>query len=59
MIGWMLRNLISREANASKILKTLVRPQIGYYPPTLAIVLRHGNWHLIVKLESIRKMLTK
>ena len=53
MIGWMVRNFISREANVFEIYKTLIRPHIDYNTQFLSPVLRHGNCSVISSLEGI------
>ena len=40
MIGWMVRNSISRKANVLKIHKTQIRPNIEYFIQAWASVLR-------------------
>ena len=56
VIGWMVINLISKEANVVlKIYKTLRRPHTEYCTQARASVLRHGHWSVILRLEDIKK----
>ena len=56
MIGWMVNNSVSMKANVVlKIYKTLIRPNIEYSSQAWASVLRHGNWRVILRLNSIIK----
>ena len=56
MIGWMIRNIISRGANVLKIYKTLRRPHIENYTQAWVPVSRHGNWSIILTLEDIQRV---
>ena len=48
IIGWRVRNYISKEANAVfKIYKAQIRPHIEYCSQFRSQVSRHGNWSVI------------
>ena len=55
MVSWMVRNIISREANVLKIYKFLIRPHIAYYTQAWASVFRYGNGSVILGLMGIQK----
>ena len=56
MNGWMIRNFILRETNVIlKIYKTLISSHIEDW----AIMLKHENWSVILKLEGIQRRVTK
>ena len=56
MIGWMVRNFISREVNVVlKIYKLLIRPYIEYGPQARTPVLRHGNWKCNIEIGKHTK----
>ena len=54
MIGWMVRNFISREANVLKIYKILIRLHVEYCTQVWAPMSRHGNWS-IMRFESTQE----
>ena len=59
-IGWMVRNLISREANGVfKIHITLIRPHIEYCTQVWASLSKHWNWSVILRLEGIQRRVKK
>ena len=60
MIGWMVRNFISRDTNVIlKRYKTLIRPHLEYCTQAWAPISTHGNCSVILRLESIQKRVTK
>ena len=59
-IGWVMRNILSRSAYViTRVYKTLIRPHIEYCTQAWAPVARHGNWQLILKLESVQRKVTR
>ena len=60
MLGWLVRNIISRETNVVlKIYLTLIRPHIEYSTDTEAPVSRLGNCSVILILEGMQRRVTK
>ena len=59
MIGWVVRNFMSRKVNIVLIYKTLKRPHKAYSPHAWAPVSRHGNWSVILRLDTIQRRVTK
>ena len=60
MISWIVRSLALRAANVVlKIHKTLIRPHKVYCTQVWATVSRHGNWSVILILQSIQRRMTK
>ena len=69
MIGWMVRNFISRDlirvlhifktVAVLKICKTLIRSLIEYCTSVWAPVSRHGIWSVILRLEGVQKRVIK
>jgi hypothetical protein len=59
-IGWVMRNIISRDAYViTTVYKTLIRPHVEYCTQAWAPVARHGNWNFILKLEGIQRKITR
>ena len=60
MIGWMVRNFISREANVVlKIYETLIRPHIEYCILAQVPISRDENWGVILRLDGIQRIVRK
>ena len=59
-IGWISRNLITRDYNIiSKIYKTIIRPKLEYCVQLWNPAACHGNWSIILELESIQRRFTR
>ena len=59
-IGWVTRNVISREANVMlNIYKSLVRPNLEYCVQLWNPLPSHGNWALIMEVESVQREFTR
>ena len=59
-IGWVTRNVISREADVMlNIYKSLVRPNLEYCVQLWNPVPKHGNWAIIMELESVQRKFTR
>ena len=59
-IGWTMRNILSRSGYViTRVYKTLIRPHLEYCTQAWAPVARHGNWSLILKLESVQRKVTR
>ena len=55
-----MRNILSRSAHViTRVYKTLIRPHLEYCTQAWAPVARHGNWSLILKLESVQRRVTR
>ena len=53
-IGWVTSSVISREADVMiNIYKSLVRPNLEYCVQLWNPIPKHGNWALIMELESV------
>ena len=59
-VGWVSRSVISREkAVMLNIYKSLVRPNLEYCVQLWNPVPAHGNWSIIMKLESVQRSFTR
>ena len=59
-IGWVARNVISRESKVLlNIYKSLVRPHLGFCVQLWNPIPMHGNWTIIMELESIQRLYTR
>ena len=60
MLCWIARNLISREKTLMlRIYKTLIRPHLEYCVQLWNPAAEHGNWSLIVRIESVQRRFTR
>ncbi len=60
MMAWITRNIVNKERNVMlNIFKTLVRPKLEYCVQIWNPVARHGNWSIIVELESVQRRFTR
>ena len=59
-IGWVSRNVISREPDVMvNIYKLLVRPHLEHCVQLWNPIPKHGNWAVIMELESVQRNFTK
>ena len=59
-IGWISRNLLTRDYNIiSKVYKTIIRPKLEYCVQLWNPAACHGNWSIILELESIQRRFTR
>ena len=59
-IGWVTRNVISREPDVMvNIYKLLVRPHLEHCVQLWNPIPKHGNWAVIMELESVQRNFTK
>ena len=57
---WVTRNIISRDPDVMlKAYKSVVRPHLEYCCQAWAPNARHGNWKLIMELESVQRTFTR
>ena len=60
MICWISRNLISREKSLMlRVYKTLIRPHLEYCVQLWNPAAEHGNWSLIMRIESVQRRFTR
>ena len=60
VLGGSTRSVISREADVMiNIYKSLVRPNLEYCVQLWNPIPRHGNWALIMELESVQRGFTR
>ena len=60
MLCWIARNLISREKTLMlRIYKTLIRPHLEYCVQLWNPAPEHGNWSLILRIESVQRRFTR
>ena len=60
MLCWIARNLISREKTLMlRIYKTLIRPHLEYCVQLWNPAAEHGNWSLILRIESVQRRFTR
>lgn len=60
MIGWVARNVISREKMVMlNIYKSLIRPQLEYCVQLWNPHPKHGNWSTILKIEEVQRNFTR
>ena len=56
MLCWISRNLISREKFLMlRVYKTLIRPHLEYCVQLWNPAAEHGNWSLILRIESVQR----
>ena len=56
MLCWISRNLISREKSLMlRVYKTLIRPHLEYCVQLWNPAAEHGNWSLILRIESVQR----
>ena len=59
-LAWLLRNTLSRNAYVMKTAyKALVRHNVEYCCQVWAPNTRHGNWALILEIESVQRTFTR
>ena len=59
-LAWLLRNTLSRNAYVMKTAyKALVRHNVEYCCQVWAPNARHGNWALILEIESVQRTFTR
>ena len=57
--AWLFRNFISREEGTIvHLYKAMIRPHLEYCPQVWAPLGKHGNWSLIMSLESVQRWVT-
>ena len=57
---WVTRNIISREPEVMlKAYKSIVRPHLEYCCQAWAPNARHGNWKIIMEIESVQRTFTR
>ena len=60
MLCWISRNLISREKSLMlRVYKTLIRPHLEYCVQLWNPAAEHGNWSLILRIESVQRRFTR
>ena len=60
LIGWITRNIVVKDRNVMlNIYKTLIRPKLEYCVQIWNPVATHGNWSLILELESVQRRYTR
>ena len=60
MIGWVVRNVITREQSVMlNIFKSLIRPHIEYCVQIWSPTARHGNWGIIMEIEDVQRRFTR
>jgi len=60
MLCWISRNLISRERFLMlRVYKTLIRPHLEYCVQLWNPAAEHGNWSLILRIESVQRRFTR
>ena len=60
MLCWIARNLISREKTLMlRIYKTLIMPHLEYCVQLSNPAAEHGNWSLILRIESVQRRFTR
>ena len=60
MLCWISRNLISREKLLMlRVYKTLIRPHLEYCVQLWNPAAEHGNWSLIMRIESVQRRFTR
>ena len=59
-IGWISRNLMNRDPKVlSRVYKSIIRPRLEYCVQLWNPAACHGNWSLILELESIQRRFTR
>ena len=59
-LAWLTRSMISREPSVMLgLYKSLIKPHIEYCSQAWAPMARHGNWSLILELESVQRSFTR
>ena len=60
LICWITRNIINRDKNVMiPVYKTLIRPHLEYCVQLWNPAPEHGNWSLILQLESVQRRFTR
>ena len=60
MLCWISRNLIIREKSLMlRVYKTLIRPHFEYCVQLWNPAAEHGNWCLILRIESVQRRFTR
>ena len=60
MIAWITRNVISREQKLMlNIYKVIIRPHLEYCVQIWSPEAKHGNWGLILEMESVQRRFTR
>ena len=59
-IGWVSRNLLNRDYKLlARVYKSIIRPRLEYCVQLWNPVACHGNWSVILELESIQRRFTR
>ena len=54
MIAWVTRNLITRDLHVMRnVYKCIIRPHLEYCAQLWSPPATHGNWSIIIELESV------
>ena len=57
---WVMRNIISREPEVMlKAYKSIIRPHLEYCCQAWSPNARHGNWKIIMEIESVQRTFTR
>ena len=60
MIAWITRNVISRDKTIMlHIYKVIIRPHLEYCVQIWSPEAKHGNWGLILEMESVQRRFTR
>ena len=60
VLFWVTRNIISREPDVMlKAYKSIVRPHLEYCCQAWSPNARHGNWKLIMEIESVQRTFSR
>ena len=60
VLFWVTRNIISREPEVMlKAYKSIIRPHLEYCCQAWSPNARHGNWKIIMEIESVQRTFTR
>ena len=60
MIAWVTRNLITRDLHVMRnVYKCIIRPHLEYCAQLWSPPATHGNWSIIIELESVQRRFTR
>ena len=60
MIAWVTRNLITRDLHVMRnVYKCIIRPHLEYCAQLWSPPATHGNWSVIIELESVQRRFTR